>query len=122
MHVGRFVLFWSVLYWSFTVVHVCVYFKLIFHSFFQIILAGDVKSDDTKALLDVVNSFYLPNKIVIVHRPGTKSFLSEHLQVLDTVTEVDGKATAYVCENYSCKSPVNQPALLKKLLNPKKSY
>ena len=82
-------------------------------------MAGKLDSEDTKALLDVVNSFYLPNKIVIVHQPGSKSFLTESLEVLDTVSMDNGRATAYICENYVCALPTSDPEKLKKMLNPK---
>ncbi len=88
----------------------------------QIIIAGDLEAEDSKALLDVVNSFYLPNKILIVHNPGSKSFLTESLEVLTTVTKDKGKATAYVCENYKCTLPTSDPEILKKMLNPKTSH
>ncbi len=88
----------------------------------QIIIAGEADAGDTKALLDVINSFYLPNKILIVHRPGSKSFLCDHIPVLGTVVLKDGKATAYVCENYTCTAPVNGPKELKKILKPRIAY
>jgi uncharacterized protein YyaL (SSP411 family) len=87
----------------------------------QIIVAGNKDSEDTKALLSVVNSFYLLNKILIVHEPGSESFLSRHLEVLGSVTMVEDKATAYVCENYTCLAPVNDPERLNRVLNPSKS-
>ena len=74
-----------------------------------------------KALLNTVNSFYLPNKILIVHQPGSESFLSHHLEVLGSVKMMEDKATAYVCENYTCSAPVNDPERLKRVLNPAKS-
>lgn len=87
----------------------------------QIIIAGNKDSEDTKALLSIVNSFYLPNKILIVHQPGSESFLSRHLEVLGSAKIVEDKATAYVCENYTCLAPVNDPDRLKRVLNPAKS-
>jgi uncharacterized protein YyaL (SSP411 family) len=87
----------------------------------QIIIAGNKDIEDTKALLSIVNSFYLPNKILIVHMPGSESFLSHHLEVLGSVKMVEDKATAYVCENYTCSAPVNDPDRLKRVLNPAKS-
>ena len=89
----------------------------------QIIIVGRKNSEDTKALLSIVNSFYLPNKILVVHEPATssESFLSRHLEVLGSVKMVDDKATAYVCENYTCSAPVNELERLHKVLNPSKS-
>ena len=87
----------------------------------QIIIAGDKEREDTKALLRVVNSFYLPNKILIIHQPGSETFLSPHLEVLRSIKMENDKATAYVCENYTCSAPVNDPDKLKRLLNPVRS-
>ena len=87
----------------------------------QIIIAGDKEGEDAKAILGVVNTFYLPNKILIVHQPGSETFLSPHLEVLGSIKMEDDKATAYVCENYTCSAPVNDPDKLKRLLNPVRS-
>ena len=76
-------------------------------------------SPGTDALLDVVRSFYLPNKIIVVHKPGTKNILTENLEVLASITEVEGKATAYICKNYTCTAPITDLTELKRALNPK---
>jgi uncharacterized protein YyaL (SSP411 family) len=34
------------------------------------------------------------------------------------MTAIDGKATAYVCENFTCKEPLNSPQALAALLTP----
>ena len=89
----------------------------------QIIIAGELDSTDTKALLSVVNLFYLPNKVLIVHRPGSKSFLTEHLETLNMFGQADdGKAFAIVCENNTCGAPVCDPDQLKKMLKPGISF
>jgi len=88
----------------------------------QIIIAGEVGLPDTESLLDVVRNFYLPNKILVVHKPGSKNILSESLDVLSSIAEVDGKATAYVCENYKCEAPTTDAKRLKKTLNPKSQF
>ena len=77
-----------------------------------------MEKEDTKALLKTVDSFYLPNKILIVHRPGAETFLSRHLEILNSVKLSEEKATAYVCENYTCSAPVSDPDKLKRVLNP----
>lgn len=87
----------------------------------QIIIAGEMDSSDTKAMLNIVHSFFLPNKILIVHEPGSESFLTKHLPILSSMSKVAGKATAYVCENFVCSAPVNDPEVLRKRLNPFKT-
>ena len=72
-------------------------------------------------MLNVVHSLFMPNKILIIHEPGSETFLTKHLPALSSMSKVEGKATAYVCENFVCLAPVNDPELLKKTLNPYKS-
>ena len=85
----------------------------------QIIIAGERDSEDTKSLLKMVHSFYLPNRVLVVHTPeAPPTFLSSHLPSLAAMTTQGGKATAYVCENFTCSSPVSDAQELKKLLDP----
>jgi uncharacterized protein len=37
-------------------------------------------------------------------------------ELLAARTEVEGRATAYVCEHFSCRAPVNDPVRLSELL------
>lgn len=85
----------------------------------QIIIAGEKEGEETKALLRVVHSFYLPNKVLIVHTPSDPpSFLSPHIPSLSAMTAQGGQATAYVCKNFTCSAPVSDAESLKKLLDP----
>jgi uncharacterized protein YyaL (SSP411 family) len=86
----------------------------------QIIIAGEVEAKDTKTLLRTVHAFYLPNRVLVVHSPkaGT-SFLSNHLPSLPSMMPVNEQATAYVCENFTCSSPLSDPQKLRKLIDPK---
>lgn len=89
-------------------------------SYFQIIISGDVDGEDTKQLQQCVNSNYIPNKVVIIH-DGKEGFLTSKLTVLKNMERIDGKATAYVCENFTCKQPVNTVEDLTKLLTAEKA-
>jgi uncharacterized protein YyaL (SSP411 family) len=61
-------------------------------------------------LLQVMNSRFLPNKIVLlVDGAEARRTLSAYLPVIETMTEKDGQATAYVCENYACQLPTADP-------------
>ena len=83
---------------------------------FQIIIHGDKDAADTKELLSCVHSHFLPNKVLIRSDGDSSSFLSTKLSLLSTLEKKDGKATAYVCENYTCELPVNTTAELETLL------
>ncbi len=80
-----------------------------------------MKSPDTQALLDTIWNFYLPNKTLVVHKPGTASLLTENIEILSSISEVEGKATVYLCENYKCEAPMTDIKKLAKALNPKNS-
>ena len=73
----------------------------------QIVLVGTAGLD---ALLHELNSRFIPHKIVLViNEAESRQVLAGYLPVLASMTEKDGKATAYVCENYACKLPTADP-------------
>ena len=86
----------------------------------QIIIAGEAEAEDTKSLLRTVHSFYLPNRVLVVHsRQAGTSFLSNNLPSLASMLSLNEQATAYVCENFTCSAPVSDSLKLQKLIDPK---
>ncbi len=80
----------------------------------QIVLVGGV---GLPALLHELNSRFLPHKIVLlVDGEESRKALSAYLPVIETMTEMDGKATAYVCENYACQLPTADPKKFAELI------
>lgn len=79
----------------------------------EIALVGDPTSGETQALYQVVRKRYLPHTVVAAKRPGEASVLP----LLADRDVVNGKAAAYVCENYVCQLPVTSVAELTKLLD-----
>ena len=80
----------------------------------EIALAGRLEANDTQALIRTVHSIYLPNKVIALIDPKSKGAieLEKRLPLLAQKSLVNGMATAYVCENYACKMPVNEPEKL----------
>ena len=74
----------------------------------EIAIIGERNANDTNALVDAVFSRYLPNKVVACAAPNEAS----EIQLLADRTQLDGKATAYVCHNYYCEAPVTEAAEL----------
>jgi uncharacterized protein YyaL (SSP411 family) len=85
----------------------------------QVVIAGDLTRQDTQTLLDVVNQRYLPNKVLFVVDGGDSQQLAGWLPFIQGMHPIDGKATAYVCENYTCKLPTSDPGRVAQLLDEK---
>ena len=79
-------------------------------------LVGDPESEDLKCLINCVNSQFIPNKVLIVSDGQNDSYLKSKLEILQTLNKINSKATAYVCENYTCSLPVTSVDELFKLL------
>jgi uncharacterized protein len=86
----------------------------------QIVIAGGRNDSDTKNLLREVHSRYLPNTLLLLADEGeNQEFLKERLPFISTVAKIDGRATAYVCEDFTCRMPVNTREALAALLDGK---
>ncbi|MBX3010660.1 MAG: thioredoxin domain-containing protein [Caldilineaceae bacterium] len=79
----------------------------------EIAIIGDADRAETQALLAAVRTRYLPHTVVASKRPGEASVLP----LLAGRDMVNGAATAYVCENYSCQLPVTTAVALGKLID-----
>ena len=81
----------------------------------EIALIGDLDQPDTHALLEVVNSRYMPNSVLAC--ASLKDTVSIHtIPLLEERPMKDHNATAYICQNFACQAPVNTPEALAELL------
>lgn len=83
----------------------------------EIVLAGDLERKDMQEMLSLIRSKFLPNAVVLFHGKGQAGEAIE--KVVPFVRghgRVNNAATAYVCENYVCRRPVNGPGPLSDLL------
>ena len=84
----------------------------------EIVIAGVAEETDTKQMLKLLSSKFLPNAIVLLHEQGdVNSDIYKIVPFIKNQVAIDGKATAYVCENYICNRPVNKIADLEKMLS-----
>jgi uncharacterized protein YyaL (SSP411 family) len=84
----------------------------------EIVIAGDPGQADTKEMLRTVRSRFLPRAVVLLHGAGKAGeAIEKEVAFLRGQVAIDGKATAYVCENYVCKRPVNSVSELEGLLD-----
>ena len=77
----------------------------------EIAVIGDVGSEATRPLLNEVWKVYLPNKVVATASPDNDNAL-RLIPLLRDRGLVNDQPTAYVCENYTCQSPVTDPEKL----------
>jgi len=74
----------------------------------EIIIAGNADAPDVKQMLKLIHDTFLPNAVVLLHESNkVNSALYNTVPFIKNQTAIEGKATAYVCENYVCKKPVN---------------
>jgi hypothetical protein len=83
----------------------------------QIVIAGKPDAPDTRAMLREVHARFIPNKIILLAdgAAGQKT-LAGYLEFIRGVKPINGKATAFVCENYVCKLPTTDVATMATLL------
>jgi uncharacterized protein YyaL (SSP411 family) len=77
----------------------------------EIALVGEPAAEDTQALIETIFRPFLPNKVVLLHAPGEEPPAVDS-PLLEGRMQIDGKATAYVCEHYVCKLPCTDPTAL----------
>ena len=80
----------------------------------EVFIVGERQIAATRALLAGVHSLYLPNLTLQLANPHEP--LEKISPLLSGKTQLDGKATAYVCQNYTCSAPVTSWSELKRLL------
>ena len=75
----------------------------------EIIIAGNVSARDTGEMLRAIRRRFLPRKVLILHPEGEEGEAIEHIvPLVKQQVMVDGRATAYVCENYACQMPTSE--------------
>ena len=82
----------------------------------QIILVGDRSTAPAREMLGVLHSRFLPERIVLFVDATSRQTLAGYIPAVETMIAVDGKTTAYVCENYTCKLPTTDAAKFGELL------
>ena len=88
----------------------------------QVVIAGKRNAQDTQELLAVVNAEYTPGLLMLLADDAdNQEYLAEHLSFIQSVTRQDGKATAYVCFDFTCKLPVTEGQGLLQQLQESKS-
>ncbi len=81
----------------------------------EIVIAGEPDQKDTKQILQEIWKRFLPRKVLLLHSQKDKS-IREIAQFVKVQIPIEGKATAYICENYACNAPTNDISKIIQLL------
>lgn len=85
----------------------------------QIVVAGPRNDDRTHALLREARRPFQPHAALLLADDADNSrWFAPRLPVVAEMKPVRGLPSAYVCENFTCQSPVTDPAALARLLTP----
>ncbi|GBG84956.1 hypothetical protein CBR_g39419 [Chara braunii] len=86
----------------------------------QIIVAGVKGRRDAELLTNCAHSTFEPDSVVLFvddEDENVRAFWHEHNpNVLAMAKKLDGKAAAYICQNFVCKAPVTDPESMGKIL------
>ena len=85
----------------------------------QVVLAGDPGKKDFQNLAMVCREKLGPRRGLLAVDPKDEGgkWLMTKVPAIAEMKLIDGQATAYVCENFTCQAPVTNPDNLRKLLN-----
>ncbi len=83
----------------------------------HVVVTGAPRAADTEALLIIAEHPHDPHRPVLLADAGeNQAFLAEKLSFLQSLKRLDGRATAYVCNDFTCSAPTGDPDELRRLL------
>jgi uncharacterized protein len=71
----------------------------------EIVISGEKDAADTKAMIAALRKGFRPNQVILLRTPENAEALAKIAPYTETQTSLEGKATAYVCRDFSCKAP-----------------
>ena len=75
----------------------------------QVVIVGDPAAADTAALNETAGRVYLPTALVVPVTPAHREALAHVLPWTQPMIAREGRATAYVCRDFTCQTPAVRP-------------
>lgn len=88
---------------------------------FEIVIAGNRDSPETRRFLEALSGEYLPNKVVILKDEENEEEISRIAPYTQVHSPINGKTAAYICSNYECRLPTDDPVRMLELIREGKS-
>lgn len=83
----------------------------------EIVILGRLGSGDTNKILTELRKRFVPRKVVLFSDSAEITKYSMKLPIIEGKSQIDKKATVYVCENYRCEQPITNPSQLSDFLS-----
>jgi hypothetical protein len=85
---------------------------------FEIVIVGNHQGKDTMDILRILRTQFIPNKVILFRPSGQDApDISRIAAFTKNLSSIDGKATVYVCTNYTCKMPTTDTSKMLDSLN-----
>jgi uncharacterized protein YyaL (SSP411 family) len=81
----------------------------------QVVIVGD-EAQDLRGLLDVIRRHYLPTVVTVPAHASNRDRLDRFLPWMAAMKTREGQPTAYVCRDFTCEAPTNEPRELDRQL------
>jgi uncharacterized protein YyaL (SSP411 family) len=81
----------------------------------EIVIVGKKEEKDVEAIMAAINDRFLPDTLLVFKDPR-EEILDEVVPFIKDMTMVGNKATAYICENFSCQQPITDIETLKDII------
>jgi uncharacterized protein YyaL (SSP411 family) len=71
----------------------------------EVVIAGKPEAEDTRNMVRALRREFVPNKVVLLRPPGEGNGITTIARFTNNQTGIDDRATAYVCQDYACRTP-----------------
>jgi hypothetical protein len=83
---------------------------------YAVVVVGKRGAEDTEAMLRALGESFTPNKVVLFLPDGEIPKITEIASFANDYVSIGGRATAYVCVDFSCHLPVTSVTEMLKLM------
>ncbi|MCW5976992.1 MAG: thioredoxin domain-containing protein [Bryobacteraceae bacterium] len=83
----------------------------------QIVLAGEYDEPGTRNFLQSAWRRFLPHRVLILVDEASRETLARYVPAIVSMTKLDGKPAAYVCQDFACRLPTANLEQFNELLN-----
>ncbi len=82
----------------------------------EIVLVGDSKTKAAQSFIDLINKSFLPYSVVVMKSEEEAENLSNLIPYTEGQNMIDNKPTAYICENFACRTPITDSSEFEKVI------